>query len=83
MPHIHNLNRPRVRSVVRNATRMLGGRRRPPNALVLACRALEKVFKIDRHLLPYAQEQAQLERDRVHHAEIDAVLEHVYGPDFQ
>jgi hypothetical protein len=67
--------------VLRYATRMLGGARRPipPNYLALLSCALEQALKIDQSLRPFMAEQREnLERLR-HQNEVDAALRKAYG----
>jgi len=77
-----HLNRSLNRCILRPATRMLGGARRPPppNYLALACRAIEEVIRIDKRLLPFMAEQREILERRLFGQEIEAALLRVYGP---
>jgi hypothetical protein len=75
---MRNLNR----RLARHSTRMLGGARRPrqPNYLLLACRALSELIKIDARLRPFMEEQQRMLEQDAWNQECEAALRKVYGP---
>lgn len=76
-----SLNRLYTRSLTRHASRMLGGvhRPRPPDLLAIACRALERVVKIDKSLRPFMQDQTRIMQDWLWRQEVDATVRKVYS----
>ena len=72
----------RYRRAFRNANRPSSGasRRREPDYLALACRAVKEAIRLGNSLRPFLHEKAREFQHSLQRQEIEAALRRVYGP---